>query len=99
MGFAGNWGFKADVRYFRATGTYNPPTTASNPNPGPNPSPGNPTPAPGPYGLTTGAVAGVYVSMPADMGTSATIQSPASAALTGLHFWRANVGVAFRWPR
>jgi|SRR5690348_4396675 hypothetical protein len=99
MGFAGNWGFKADVRYFRATGTYNPPTTASNPNPSPSPSPGNPTPTPGPYGLTTGAVTGVNVPMPADMGTSAMIQSPASAALTGLHFWRANVGVAFRWPR
>ena len=103
MGFAGNWGFKADVRYFRATGTYNVPTTSSNPNPNPSPSPnpGNPTPTPGPYGLTTGAVTGVNVSasMPASMGTSADIPSPASAALMGLHFWRANVGVAFRWPR
>jgi len=23
MGFRGNWGFKADVRYFRTTGAYN----------------------------------------------------------------------------
>lgn len=97
MGFSGNWGFKADVRYYRASGTYNAPTTSSNPNPGP----GNPSPSPGPYGLTTGIVPGVNATapMPATMGTSRDIQSPASAALTGLHFWRANVGVAFRWPR
>lgn len=108
MGFSGNWGFKADVRYFRATGTYNVPTTttttpSTNPNPGPTPNPGNPTPTPGPYGLTTGSVVGANASaptpMPMNMGTNEAIQSPASAALTGLHYWRANVGVAFRWPR
>lgn len=101
MGFSGNWGFKADVRYYRASGTYNAPTPSSNPSPTPgNPSP-SPSPSPGPYGLTTGILTGTNATapMPVTMGTTPDIQSPASAALTGLHFWRANVGVAFRWPR
>jgi hypothetical protein len=93
MAFSGNWGFKADVRYLRATGTYNSgiSTTAS-------PTQPNPTPAPGPYGISTngaGATAVMPPSVPTPPNAAAT--SLAGAALSGLHFWRANVGVALRW--
>ncbi len=43
MGFVGRWGFKADVRYFRATGSYTPPALSST-------GPTGPT-GPGPYGV------------------------------------------------
>lgn len=94
MGFSGAWGFKADVRYFRATGSYNAPgsSTTSGSNPG------MPTP-PGPYGINTSAVPGATAATPStgsDNSTSSAT-SLAGAALAGLHFWRANVGVAVRW--
>ena len=75
MGFSGSWGFKADLRYFRATGAYD--STA----------PIAVYPAP----LTT---------MPSTLTSTLTDTSAnalANAALSGLHFWRANVGVAIRW--
>jgi len=92
LGFSGNWGFKADVRYFRAAGTYN--TTSGS---AVSTSPTTTTPAPGPYGMSTMAVgaATTAATSPAVADTSTT--SLASAVLSGLHFWRANVGVAFRW--
>jgi hypothetical protein len=93
MAFAGRWGFKADVRYLRATGTYN---TVSTPA---NPAQPTPTPAPGPYGILASG-AGTASTMPAALATpppSAAATSFADAALAGLHFWRANVGVAVRW--
>lgn len=73
MAFSGSWGFKADVRYFRASGTYNPTVIAYAPS------------------LTT-----VPSTLTSTLtGTSAN--ALADAALSGLHFWRANVGVAIRW--
>jgi hypothetical protein len=94
MGFSGRWGFKADVRYFRATGTYNAPASTTPPTPDPN----NPTPAPGPYGLTTGSMLGATnATSPAAAVAGTTDIGLATAALTGLHFWRANAGIAFRW--
>lgn len=89
MGFSGNWGIKADVRYFRASGSYDTsyqvpasPTTTG--------SPGSPTPSPGPYGIggTRAAAPATNIANPANV---------ADAALSGLHFWRANVGIAYRW--
>jgi hypothetical protein len=83
MGFSGNWGFKADVRYYRATGSYNttPSTSTST-------SPSTPV-----YAVGVGGVGGGVAA--ASMTTSST--GLASAALAGLHFWRANIGVALRW--
>lgn len=107
MGFLGNWGFKADVRYLRATGQYSnasvtaPTPSAPTPGAGPAPTPGaGPTPTPPgaptpfPY-ATTNATAGPL--------TSATIEDDpratafANNVLSGLAFWRANFGVALRW--
>jgi hypothetical protein len=56
MGFAGRWGFRGDVRYYRAT------TTSS-------------------VDLT-------------DLGTGSNFTN---AVLSGFRFWKANVGVAYRW--
>lgn len=94
MAFAGDHvGFKADVRYFRATGSYNTATTLyrlpaaatlnaapmAAPPPYPTPTPSSPMPsAPG-----TAPVAGTAPL--------------ADSVLSGLHFWKANVGVALRW--
>jgi len=72
MAFSGSWGFKADVRYFRATGSYNPDSIAYPPTPT---LPTTVTPA-----------------VPAS-----SVNAQAGAVLSGLHFWRANVGLAIRW--
>ena len=73
MAFSGSWGFKADVRYFRAAGAY-------------NATPALYTPA-----LTT------TPSMLTPTLTNTSANALADAALSGLHFWRANVGLAIRW--
>ena len=73
MAFSGSWGFKADVRYFRASGAYSPAAVVYSP---------------------------VLASSPSTLTTSLTDTSAnalADAALSGLHFWRANVGLAIRW--
>src|SRR5436190_1261655 len=71
MAFSGSWGFKADVRYFRAAGSSNSIPIASAP---------------------ASTLPTVTATMPV---SSANAQ--ADAALSGLHFWRANVGLAIRW--
>lgn len=93
MAFAGNWGFKADVRYLRASGSYNTSLPAATPT-GTTPSP---TPAPGPYSVPggTGSTAATASTPAATMPPAPT--SLAGAVLSGLHFWRANIGVALRW--
>jgi len=107
MGFLGNWGFKADLQYFRARGSYN--TTASNLfyTPGVSPSqtttgpatggnPGVTTPSPAPSPSPTPVPVGPYVARD----TSSSSSGPSGLAdtvLSGLHFWRANIGVALRW--
>lgn len=99
LGFVEHVGFKADVRYFRTTGqysnaTYVVPSGSGSPTstPAPNPSP-TPTPAPpGPYIHTLAATTGTATA--ADTSAASAL---ASSTLSGLHFWRANVGVAFRW--
>ena len=59
MGFAGNWGFRGDLRYFHAFDR-------------------------GDNSIST---------------TTATTAngSTSNESLPGLNFWRANIGVAFRW--
>ena len=56
MGFAGRWGFRGDVRYYRAT-----------------------------------------VANSIDITNLATGTNLTNGALSGLRFWKANVGVAYRW--
>lgn len=101
MGFLGNFGFKADVRYFRTAGNYS--TSSGAPTPSPTPSPTTPTPTPppsGPYGTPGSAVsASAVASSPATAVAPPGI-APATLAnnvLSGLAFWRANVGIAVRW--
>jgi hypothetical protein len=117
MGFKGRWGFKADVRYFRATGAYNtgggttaappaptspstsapsPATPAPGPSPAPAPGPSPaPAPGPGPYSVKAAAAA---VGSPIPSGTPTVDPgSVVHTALTGLAFWRTNVGLAFRF--
>jgi len=72
MAFSGSWGFKADVRYFRAAGSYNAGLTASAP------------------------VSTIPTTMTAPLPVSSG-NAQADTALSGLHFWRANVGLAIRW--
>jgi outer membrane protein with beta-barrel domain len=97
MGFMGNWGFKADLQYFRTTGQYQTSasqtvvttggTTVSG-----TTTPGTTTPGTGGNPPTTGP----YVAR--DTTTSSSSPSSLSdAVLSGLHFWRANIGVALRW--
>jgi hypothetical protein len=104
MGFIGSWGFKGDVRYYRASGPYQTSVSGVTPSPSPSPSspstPGAPSPTPqpqpGPY-LTPGAsqvVPGAAQEAPAEGVTSKQL---VDTVLSGLAFWRANVGVAFRW--
>ena len=71
MAFSGSWGFKADVRYFRASGAYN----------------------------AMVAYAPALTTAPSTLMTltDTSANALADAALSGLHFWRANVGVAIRW--
>lgn len=64
MAFQGNWGFRADVQYFRAFNDNNV-TNAT--------------------GLTTGS------------GSQTGTNGVFGSVLPGLDFWRANVGLAFRW--
>jgi len=71
MAFSGSWGFKADVRYFRAAGSYN----------------------------ATPVVYAPASTVPGTMTptlSSSSANALADAALSGLHFWRANVGLAIR---
>ena len=93
MAFSGIWGIKADVRYLRASGTYNSGAAYSTPT---QPAP---TPAPGPYGTTSTTGAGTTVVTPASSATTplSVATSLAGTALSGLHFWRANIGLALRW--
>lgn len=56
MGFSGGWGFRGDVRYFRAT-----------------------------------------VANSIDLSNLAAGINLTNGALSGLRFWQANVGVAYRW--
>lgn len=92
MGFAGNWGFKADVRYFRAAGAYQTTTSGTIPSSSTSTSTSSPTPSPspspGPY-LTSGATQ--------TAGSEVTSKELVNSALSGLAFWRANFGVALRW--
>ena len=102
MAFVGNWGFKADVRYYRAAGAYQTSAsgiTSSSPSPSTSPAPGTPSPTPTP-------TPGPYAAPPVHLGTTTAQVAPAEgvtsqqlvdSALSGLAFWRANVGVAFRW--
>ena len=106
MGFRGPVGFKADVRYFRATGSYNAggATTYSggtsattttggiSTTGGGTPTMPNPSPAPGPYAIRPVRAAVLPPDVPA-----VDAQSVVHTALTGLAFWRANVGLALRW--
>lgn len=64
MAFAGNWGVRGDIRYFRAFNNNNVTNTT---------------------GLTTGSGS--------DTGANGVFGS----VLPGLDFWRANIGLAFRW--
>jgi hypothetical protein len=97
MGFLGNWGFKADLQYFRAAGSYQTSagqfatiagtTTGTTASGSTTPGTGtSPTPAP----------VGPYVGMDIG-GTTSSSSSLADTVLSGLHFWRANIGVALRW--
>jgi hypothetical protein len=99
MAFVGNWGFKADIEYLRAAGSYQTSasqfsttggtTTATTTSGSTTPGTGtgtNPSPAP----------SGPYVSKDTG-GTTSAPSGLADTVLSGLHFWRANVGVALRW--
>src|SRR5262245_24744242 len=93
MGFAGNWGFKADVRYYRAAGAYQTSVASVTPSPSAPSSPTSPSPAPapGPYAMPGAATA-------AQVGSEAvTSKELVDSALSGLAFWRSNFGIAFGW--
>ena len=102
MAFAGKVGFKADVRYYRAAGAYqtsvaditpavSPSPTSPAPPSSPPPSPApTPTPPPGPYIVPTAGTAQIASD-------GVTSKQLVDTALSGLAFWRANVGVALRW--
>jgi len=93
MSFAGNWGFKADVRYYRASGVYN--TTSSSATSASASATGpTPAPPPGGYGATTATAPAAGAASTVDPSATTSV---ASAALSGLHFWRANIGLAVRW--
>jgi hypothetical protein len=105
MVFSGRIGLKADVRYYRASGSYNTSVPAAGAGSagtgtGGSTSP-SPVPGPGPYGSQTIQSNGVsgpttFETLPAGYDV-ATANSLPSAALSGLHFWRTNVGLALRW--
>ena len=98
MGFMGNWGVKADLQYFRTAGQYQTsvsqalvPTSGGTTVSGTT-TPGTTTPGAGGNPPTTGP----HVAR--DTTTSSSSSSGLSdAVLSGLHFWRADIGVAFRW--
>ena len=104
MGFMGNWGFKADLQYFRAAGQYQTSVTQVNattgitvsgsttPTTGTSPSPSTGTNPPPPTGVGPYAARDISGTT-----TSSSSSSLADTVLSGLHFWRANIGVALRW--
>jgi hypothetical protein len=104
MGFMGNWGFKADLQYFRAAGQYQTSVTQVNattgitvsgsttPTTGTSPSPSTGTNPPPPTGVGPYAARDISGTT-----TSSSSSSLADTVLAGLHFWRANIGVALRW--
>jgi hypothetical protein len=85
MTFAGNWGFRGDVRYFRAFGTLADNQFAN--------------------AAGAGAAAGGGVGTQVVGGPDAPPNGAAITAITaddvnlldGLGFWRANIGIAYRW--
>jgi hypothetical protein len=96
MGFLGNWGFKADLQYFRAAGSYQTSagqystvtvTGGTTPSNSTTPATGT-TPTPAPVGPYVANDTGGMTSSPSSL---------ADTVLSGLHFWRANIGVALRW--
>jgi hypothetical protein len=94
MGFMGNWGFKADLQYFRTAGQYQTSAGQSLVATGGTTSSSTTTP-------TTGTtpppvIGGPYVARDITMSSSSPT-SLSDTVLSGLHFWRANVGVAVRW--
>jgi hypothetical protein len=92
MGFMGNWGFKADLQYFRTAGQYQTSADQTVVTTGGTTVSGSTTPGAGANPPT----AGPYVAR--DTTTSSSAPSSLSdAVLSGLHFWRANIGVALRW--
>jgi hypothetical protein len=100
MGFSGHWGFKADVRDFRAAGSYNNSGTAAVTS-GPGDTGGStssPAPPPptgsGPIYATNGTKMSAAPGTPTP---SAATTNSADLALSGLHYWRGNVGLAIRW--
>ena len=104
MGFLGNWGFKADLQYFRAAGSYQTSaaqfsttggTTTATASGSTTTPPSGGTPTPPPTGGTPAPGVGPYVSRDTSGTTSSS--SLADTVLSGLHFWRANIGVALRW--
>jgi hypothetical protein len=95
MGFSGHWGFKADVRCFRATGSYDNTGTASVASGTTGTTGTSPTPPSGP-GPIYAANAGSMSAASAPPPNTATTNI-ADLALSGLHYWRWNVGIAVRW--
>jgi len=102
MGFMGNWGFKADLQYFRTAGQYQTSASQTVVTPGGTTVSSTTTPGATPPGTTppggggTPPTTGPYVAR--DTTTSSSSPSSLSeAVLSGLHFWRANIGVALRW--
>jgi hypothetical protein len=106
MAFVGHLGFKGDVRYYRASGAYQtsssaavagaPSTPSASPSPSPTPSPApspspTPSPGPGPY------VTAVQTGTPAVVSSGTDTTALGNNLLAGLAYWRANIGVAFRW--
>jgi hypothetical protein len=92
MGFMGNWGFKADFQYFRSAGQYQTSAGQTVVTTGGTTTSATTTPGAGANPPTTGP----YVAR--DTTTSSSSPSSLSdAVLSGLHFWRANIGVALRW--
>src|SRR5262249_2558335 len=104
MGFLGNWGFKADLQYFRAAGSYQTSatqfSTTGGTTTGTTASGSTTTPPTGgttpPTGGTPAPGVGPYVARDTG-GTTSSSSSLADTVLSGLHFWRANIGVALRW--
>jgi hypothetical protein len=96
MGFMGNWGFKADLQYFRAAGQYQTSVAPTVVTAGGTTSGTTISGITTPGGGTTPPTTGPYVAR--DTTTSSSSPSGLSdAVLSGLHFWRADIGVALRW--
>lgn len=96
MGFMGNWGFKADLEYLRTAGQYQTSVGQTVVTTGGTTASGTTTSSITTPGATTPPTAGPYVAR--DTATSSSSPSSLSdAVLSGLHFWRADIGVALRW--